>query len=75
MRTRIVFVLAVILTAASGVLAQVPGIINYQGRVVLNGTNFNGTGQFKFALVNNGALQTYWSNGVNAVNCTVTKGL
>jgi len=34
--------------------AQVPGIINYQGRVVVNGTNFTGTGQFKFALVDGG---------------------
>ena len=32
--------------------AQVPQIINYQGRVVVNGTNYNGTGQFQFALVN-----------------------
>jgi Chaperone of endosialidase len=29
-----------------------PQIINYQGRVVVGGANFNGTGQFKFALVN-----------------------
>jgi hypothetical protein len=31
--------------------AQVPGIINYQGRVGVGGTNFTGTGQFQFALV------------------------
>jgi hypothetical protein len=31
--------------------AQVPGIINYQGRVVDAGTNFDGTGQFTFALL------------------------
>jgi hypothetical protein len=54
---------------------QVPQMINYQGRVTVGGTNFNGTGQFKFALVNNGASQTYWSNGVNAVSLPVTKGL
>ena len=35
-------------------LAQVPSILNYQGRVVVNGTNFNGTGQFEFALVDGG---------------------
>ncbi len=34
--------------------AQVPQLINYQGRVVVGTTNFNGTGQFKFALVSNG---------------------
>ena len=55
------------LTAAVGAIAQVPSIINYQGRLSASGTNlFNGPGQFKFALVNNGASQTYWSNGVNA---------
>jgi photosystem II stability/assembly factor-like uncharacterized protein len=56
------------------VSAQVPGIINYQGRVSVSGTNFDGTGQFQFALVNNGAT-TYWSNGVNTVSVPVTKGL
>ena len=43
-------------------LAQVPGIINYQGFVTVGGTNFNGTGQFQFAFVagtNGGSL---WSN-------------
>lgn len=45
---------------ASLLLVSIPGLrgaggasalIPYQGRVVVNGTNFNGTGQFKFALV------------------------
>lgn len=31
--------------------AQVPGIINYQGRIAVGTTNFDGLGQFKFALV------------------------
>src|ERR1700682_1855678 len=31
---------------------QAPQLINYQGRVVVGTTNFNGTGRFKFALVN-----------------------
>lgn len=55
--------------------AQIPGILNYQGRVAMNGTNFNGTGQFKFALMDGTGATTYWSNGVNAVTGTVTKGL
>jgi hypothetical protein len=55
--------------------ADIPGMLNYQGRITVSNTNFNGTGQFKFALVNSGATQTYWSNGVNAVSLTVTKGL
>src|SRR5687767_389359 len=42
--------------------AQVPQMISYQGRVVSNGTNFNGNGQFKFSLVNNSGSTTFWSN-------------
>jgi hypothetical protein len=34
--------------------AQVPLLIGHQGRVSVNGTNFTGTGQFRFALVNAG---------------------
>jgi hypothetical protein len=62
--------------------AQVPGIINYQGRIVDNGTNFDGTGLFEFALVNPGGTTNYWSNDGSAagqpslaVSLTVTKGL
>lgn len=44
--------LPAILAALSAVaFAQVPEQINYQGRVAVSGVNFNGTGQFKFALV------------------------
>ena len=42
--------------------AQVPSLINYQGRVLVGAANFNGTGQFKFALVNGAGSTTYWSN-------------
>jgi len=34
--------------------AAVPQLINYQGRVAVGGVNFDGTGQFKFALVDGG---------------------
>jgi N-acetylneuraminic acid mutarotase len=34
--------------------AQVPQIINYQGRIAVSDVNFEGEGQFKFALVNGG---------------------
>jgi hypothetical protein len=73
----------ILLTVSRLAHAQVPGIINYQGRIVDNGTNFTGTGQFQFALVN-GTLGTtnYWSNDgtpfgqpAAAVSLTVTKGL
>jgi hypothetical protein len=60
--------------------AQVPQIISYQGRVAVTGTNFDGTGQFRFALVSSNASTTYWTNDGNsppvaAVPLTVTKGL
>ena len=42
------------LTYAAAANAQVPSMIGYQGRVSANGSNFNGTGLFKFALVNGG---------------------
>ena len=48
--------------------AQVPQLINYQGRVVVGSTNFDGTGQFKFALVTENGATTYWSNNGSSVN-------
>jgi hypothetical protein len=46
--------------------AQVPNLLNYQGRVAVGTTNFEGTGQFKFALVaatgTAGTTTAYWSN-------------
>jgi hypothetical protein len=44
------------------VQAQVPSVLNYQGRVTIGGTNFNGTGQFKFALVNGDGTVSFWQN-------------
>ncbi|MEY4488641.1 MAG: hypothetical protein RIQ79_1149, partial [Verrucomicrobiota bacterium] len=64
--------------------AQVPQLINYQGRVAVGTVNFEGTGQFRFALVNATGTTTYWSNDgtstaggapTAAVSLTVTKGL
>jgi hypothetical protein len=69
---------------SSTVQAQVPQIINYQGRVLVGSTNFNGTGSFKFALVNSNGSITYWSNDgtssagsqpTNAVSLSVANGL
>src|SRR5664280_241972 len=47
--------------AAASAAAQVPGIISHQGKVTVNGTNYTGSGQFKFALVNAAGTTTYWS--------------
>src|SRR5271169_1142971 len=42
--------------------SQVPEIISYQGSVSAAGSNFNGLGQFKFALVNSNGTASFWSN-------------
>ena len=54
-------VLAVCLAGWSGT-AQVPGIISEQGTLLINGTNFEGNCQFKFALVDAGGTRTLWSH-------------
>ena len=42
--------------------AQIPQLIHYQCRVVTGGTNFDGAGSFKFALVSSNGTTTVWSN-------------
>ncbi len=73
---------ALLLAIGSSTHAQVPQIIHYQGRISVSGINFDGSGQFKFALVNSAGTTNYWSNDGTAVNAptatvplTVTKGL
>ena len=79
--TRTILLALALLTAVSA-RAQVPQILSYQGRVTASGTNFAGTGQFKFALVNTAGTANYWANDgtaagepVTAVALTVTSGL
>jgi N-acetylneuraminic acid mutarotase len=64
--------------------AEVPQLINYQGRVTVEGVNFTGTGQFKFALVDGAGTTTFWSNDgtssnaaepASSVSLNVTNGL
>jgi hypothetical protein len=59
-------------------------VLNHQGRIAVAGVNFNGSGQFKFALVNASGSTSYWSNDgsstagaapTSPVMLTVTKGL
>ena len=53
MKTCAALILALIfLVTASALHAQVPQLINYQGRVAVGTVNFDGSGSFKFALVN-----------------------
>jgi hypothetical protein len=51
MKTNVARTLIPLLLAATALQAQVPQLINYQGRVAVNGVGFDGSGQFKFALV------------------------
>ena len=85
MKTRILFA-AILCLFLSGVSSngQVPQLINYQGRVAVGGTNFDSTGEFKFALVNADGGTTYWSNDgtstaggqpVDSVSLPVGKGI
>ena len=46
---------------------QVPQMINYAGRVAVGAVNFEGAGQFKFALVDGLGTTTYWSNDGTSV--------
>lgn len=52
----------------SQILAAVPPMISYQGRVKVNGADFTGTGQFKFALVAEPGGTSLWSNDGSSVN-------
>jgi len=47
--------------------AQVPQLINFQGRVAVEGVNFTGDGLFKFALVNGDASAAFWSNDASII--------
>jgi len=51
-----------LLIAGGSLVAQVPPIISYQGKISIGATPFNGTGQFRFALVDAAGTTTYWSN-------------
>jgi len=64
--------------------AQVPSILNYQGRVTVGGTNLTtNAAQFKFAFVNGAGTEVYWRNDgstaagepSSAVSVAVAQGL
>ncbi len=71
-----VFLLALGLLAflAGPLRAQVPNLVNYQGRISVGSANFTGTGQFRFALVSGDGTTAYWSNdgSLNAAPGTLT---
>ena len=80
----IVALLAVLLASAGSTGAQsgAPTVVSYQGQVTVGGTPYDGTGHFKFAVVNAAGDTTYWSNDgtaagepATAVALTVSNGL
>ena len=64
-KSRILSIVATIFLAM-GMVGQVPNVLNFQGRLVVGNSVFDGTGQFKFALVSQDGLQTYWLNSTDA---------
>jgi hypothetical protein len=56
------FMLLTLLLVSPVPAANPPGVLNHQGRIVVNGANYDGTGYFKFALVDGAGTTTYWSN-------------
>ena len=63
-----VALLAFLLSPGMGRAVEVPNSITYQGRVAVHGTNFHGTGLFKFALVSADGLTSYWSHDLTSAN-------
>jgi hypothetical protein len=68
MKRALFLLVTIIWQTTVNVRAQVPQLINYQGRLSVGGVNFNGVGQFNFALVNGSGQTTYWSNDGTSVN-------
>ena len=83
-KTLLLAALTVVATITTA-LGQVPGIIQYQGRVTSHGTNFTGQGGFKFAIIENVITgDSVWSNDgssnqgsepTKAISVTVQDGL
>jgi hypothetical protein len=61
MKSLILSVVAALLAVGS-LAAQVPQILNYQGKVTVGTAPFSGVGQFRFALVNADGTTSHWSN-------------
>ena len=53
-----------------------PSVVSYQGQVTVGGSAYNGSGYFKFAIVNAAGDSTYWSNdGTSTDGKEPTKGI
>lgn len=59
-------VVACHLLLASSHAAPVPPLLNYQGRILVGSTVFDGVGHFGFSLVDATGTQSFWSNAPDA---------
>jgi len=57
-----VFLVSCFLFLASSFAGDVPATMSYQGFVKSNGIVYNGTGYFKFVIVNSAGTISYWTN-------------
>jgi len=54
--------------SCGGIRADVPRVLNYQGRVMVDGGPFDGVGEFKFVLMGGVSGITYWSHDASSTN-------
>ncbi len=66
-KTEAILCVIILLVGVSVAVADDQVMFNYQGRVRVQGQPFNGTGYFKFAIVNNPGTITLWSNDGTSV--------
>jgi len=59
--------IAICLCLGAGIFAEEKVMFNYQGRIKVHGSAFTGTGNFKFAIVNNTGNTSLWSNDMISV--------
>jgi hypothetical protein len=59
--------LALFVAGSYATAAQPGNVLIYQGKLIVGTTDFDGTGFFKFALINNTGTKTYWSNDGKSV--------
>jgi hypothetical protein len=48
--------------------AGAPTVVSYQGQVTVDGTPYDGTGYFKFAVVDQAGTTTYWSSDATSTS-------
>lgn len=61
-RARVGLFLCVLAGLSAVAVADIPLVINHQGRINVNGTPFNGIGSFRFALADEGTGLNLWTN-------------